>query len=67
MFSSSGLIQILTPDKLGVYTLANALFSDRLAYVKETGAELSALISIPDPSNEEYMGWIVRYEIDSSR
>ena len=64
---SSGLIQSLTPNKLGVYTLANHLFNDRLVYVRETRAELLALISVMNSNNRDHINWLVRLEINSCR
>ena len=68
LLSSNGVIQILTPDKLGVYTLAiNLLFADRLVYVKQRPNELLALFSVWNPDTQEFLDWRVRYEIESCR
>ena len=62
LLSSSGLIQSITPNKIGVYTLAaNLLVSDRLVYVRETRTERFALISPRNPNDGEYQYWMVRY------
>ena len=64
LLSSSGLIQSLTPNMLGVYTLsAIHLFNDRLVYVRETPSESLALVSGFDPDTREYDSWMVRYAI----
>ena len=66
VLSSSDLIRNLTPNKLGVYTLAvSFLIDDRLWYVMETPTEIFALISTKDPANGNYISWAVRYEIES--
>ena len=63
MLSSSGLIQNVTPNKLGVYTLIYLLINDRLVYVRETPSENLALVSGFDPDTREYDFWMVRYAI----
>ena len=64
LFSSNGLIQTVTPNKLGVYTLASDfLFADRLVYLKGTPSEFLAFLSGWNPDSREYYDWRVRYEI----
>ena len=68
LLSSNGNIQILTPDKLGVYILAiDLLIADRLVYMMERPPELFVFLSGWNPDTKEYYDWRVRYEMESCR
>ena len=67
LLSSSGLIQMVTPNKLGVYSLAISLVTDRLVYLKETPTEVLVFLSGWNLDTRDYSDWRVRYEIESCR
>ena len=68
LLSSSGLIQMVTPNKLGVYSLAMGwLVTDRLMYLKETPTEVLVFLSGWNLDTRDYSDWRVRYEIESCR
>ena len=66
VLNSTGLIQTLTPNKLGAYTLVNNfLIDNRFVYERQTPTEHLLLTSRWNHDYGGYFDWAVRYRMDS--